>query len=70
MISDPQWRSLELRHASLHKAWDELKRVRAEGKSLSRHRRAMMRYLQALQRVYEASQSAVSLHSPKDSMQE
>ena len=45
----------------LNQAWDELKRARKVGDTQA-ERRAVMRYLQALQQVYEASQTAVSLN--------
>ena len=60
MIKVPHWQNLELRYEMLNQAWDELKQARTSGDTET-ERRAVMRYLQELQRVYEASQSAVSL---------
>lgn len=60
MINAPHWQNLELRHVSLFKAWEDLKRVRAGG-GVVEIRNAEMHYLQVLQQVYEAAQDAVAL---------
>lgn len=64
MISTPHWRNLESKYISLDEAWTHLKHVRGTGET-KLERRAVMRYLQALQQVYEASQTAVSLNQAK-----
>ena len=60
MISASHWRNLETIHESLFKAWQRLKRVRADG-DVVEIRNAEMHYFQVLQRVYEAAQGAVAL---------
>lgn len=60
MIDALHWRNLETIHEMLFKAWQDLKRVRADG-DVVEIRNAEMRYFQVLQQVYEAAQDAVAL---------